>query len=325
MANIFSSTGRTEVTHILQQVLWTILIVGAFVLGAPTRAFAQDSGLSFLTLGTNAEALARGDAGVATTTGAFATYWNPAGLAGGSGHELALSHHVWIADVRTYALNAGFALGEKSGVGLFMIATGAGDLEARQQPGESDGAFDAQFVSAGASIAHRFGPLRTGMTVKFLSERIYTNAANGYGFDFGVQGALAGESVHFGATYSNLGKMQELNVEATELPKTARVGVEVFPFRMITALDGAAFLSTSLLLEVSRNFVTESTRMHVGLSGEVLETVTARVGYLSNDYLRDFSAGVGVEVVDLVFDYALLPFDDGFGGPAHILTLTYGF
>lgn len=325
MAQQSIETGRTKTGRFVAQIGLWMLFLGTLIWSAPTTAYSQDSGLSFLTLGTNAEALARGDAGVATTTGAFATYWNPAGLAGGSGHQLALSHHVWVADVRTYALNAGFSLGEKSGVGLFMIATGAGDLEARQQPGESDGTFDAQFVSAGASVAHRFGPLRTGMTVKFLSERIYTNAASGYGFDFGVQGSMAGESVHFGATYSNLGKMQELNVEATELPKTARVGIEVFPFRMITALDGAAFLSTSLLLEVSRNFVTESTRMHVGLSGEVLETVTARVGYLSNDYLRDFSAGVGIDVADLVFDYALLPFEDGFGGPAHILTLTYGF
>ena len=325
MPQLSIETGTTTSRRSLNQIGLWMLILGTIIWTAPNPALSQDSGLSFLTLGTNAEALAKGDAGVATTTGAFATYWNPAGLAGGSGHELALSHHVWIADVRTYALNAGFSLGEKSGVGLFMIATGAGDLEARQQPGESDGTFDAQFVSAGASIAHRFGPLRTGMTVKILSERIYTNAANGYGFDFGLQGSMAGESVHFGATYSNLGKMQELNVEATELPKTARVGMEVFPFRMMTALDGAALLSTSLLLEVSRNFVTESTRVHVGLSGEVLETVTARVGYLSNDYLRDFSAGVGIEVVELVFDYALLPFDDGFGGPAHILTLTYGF
>ena len=119
--------------------------------------------------------------------------------------------------------------------------------------------------------------------------------------------------------------MGKLNAEATELPNIVRVGVEVFPFQMVTAIDGASLLSTSLIFEVSRNYVTEETQLHVGISGEVLETVTARVGYLSNDPLRKYSVGIGLEITDLVFDYSVLPFEDGFGGPAHILTLTYSW
>ncbi len=302
-----------------------ILLLIIFMTGFAVSVRAQDSGLSFLALGTDAKALARGDAGVASATGAFATYWNPAGLATPGAREVALSHHVWIADIRTYALNAGFSVGEKAGIGVFAIATGSGDLEARQQPGESDGLFDAQFVSAGVSLGRAFGPLRIGSTVKFLSERIFTNSANGYGFDFGIQTELRDGSVKFGATYSNLGKMEKLNAQATELPELGRVGIEIFPFRMITAVDGEMLLSTSVLLEVSRNYVTERTNFHAGLSGEVLETVTARIGYLSNDFLRDYSAGVGIEVTDLTFDYAILPFENGFGGPAHILTLNYAW
>ena len=301
----------------------SFLILVAALLVRP--ADAQDSGLSFLTLGVDAEGLSRGDAGVAGASGAFSSYWNPAGLANGSGSDIGISHHVWIADIRTYAAYGAFPIGEKSGVGVFVTATGAGNLEARQQPGESDGLFEAQFVSAGASLGRQFGPLRAGATVKFLSERIYTNSANGYGFDLGVQTGLLNESVLLGATYSNLGSMQQLNVEATELPRMVRVGAEIFPFRAVTAVDGELFLSLSLLTEVSHNFVTERTQWHFGLSGEVLETVTARIGYLSNDFLRDVSAGVGIEISDLNFDYAVLPFEDGFGGPAHILTLRYGF
>lgn len=296
----------------------------AFLMVTAVTTHAQDSGLSFLALGVDAEGLARGDAGVAHADGAFASYWNPAGLARGK-TEIGVAHHVWIGDIRTYALNGAFAMGERSGVGISVVATGAGDLEARQQPGESDGLFEAQFVSAGASFGHQFGPLRAGVGVKFLSERIFTNSANGYGFDIGVQTELLNESVHVGAVMANMGKMQELNVQATELPRLLRVGVEVFPFRAVTALDGEIFLSTSLLAEVSRNYVTDRTQWHFGLSAEVLETVTARIGYLSDDFLRDVSAGVGVEVADLWFDYAVLPFEDGFGGPAHILSLRYGF
>lgn len=301
---------------------WFAAVLIVLVSGVPVSA--QDSGLSFLTLGVDAAALARGDAGVAQTGGAFASYWNPAGLAG-TRSEVGVSHHVWIGDIRTYALNGAFSIGERSGIGLSVVATGAGDLEARQQPGESDGLFDAQFVSAGASFGHAFGPVRAGATVKLLSERIFANSANGYGFDLGVQTSLLSGSVHLGAVMANMGSMEELNVEATELPRLLRVGAEIFPFRAITALDGEVFLSTSLLAEVSHNYVTDRTKWHFGLSAEVLETVTARVGYLTDDFLRDVSAGIGVEVADLWFDYAVLPFEDGFGGPAHILTLRYGF
>jgi len=301
------------------------IALGLTLVWGSASVSAQDSGLSFLTLGVDAAGLARGDAGVAGAKGASATYWNPAGLAATRGKELAASHHVWVGDIRTYALNGSFPMGENWGLGVFAVATGSGDLEARQQPGESEGFFDAQFVSAGFSAGREFSGLRVGASVKFLSERIFTSAANGYGFDFGVQTDVLNESVHFGATYSNLGSMNELNVEATELPRMLRVGTEIFPFKAVTELDGAIFLSTALLLEVSHNFVTERTRWHAGLSGEVLETVTARIGYLSDDFLRDFSAGVGVEITDLIFDYAVLPFEDGFGGPGHILTLRYGF
>jgi len=300
-----------------------VLLLAILFSGFAPLASAQDSGLSFLAVGTNAEALAKGDAGVASSGGAFASYWNPAGLAIGGTREISVSHHVWIADTRTYALNGGFSIGEKAGFGVFVVATGSGDLEARQNPGESDGLFNAQFVSAGISAARAFGPIRIGSTIKFLSERIFTNSANGYGFDFGLQTQFLSESVLFGATYSNLGKMDELNAEATELPEIGRIGVEVFPFRMMTALDGEIFLSTSILFEASRNYVTETTNLHFGLSAEVLETVTARVGYLSNDFLRDYSVGLGIDITNLMFDYALLPFESGFGGPAHILTLTY--
>ncbi|MDA1029122.1 MAG: PorV/PorQ family protein [Bacteroidetes bacterium] len=298
-----------------------ILLVFFLTLGVN----AQDSGLSFLRLGPDARSLALGDAGVASSEGAYATYWNPAGLARPGNREVAFSHHIWIADVRTLALQGAFSLGPKTGIGLFVVATGSGDLEARTAPGESDGFFDAQFVSSGLSLGHSFGPIRVGATVKYLSERIFTNSANGYAFDFGLQTSFLEESLLFGATYSNLGKMEELNVVATKLPELFRTGVEIFPFRILMESDGSPLLNTSLMVEYSQNFATEQAQIHVGLSAEVLETVSARLGYLSKDALRSFSAGLGMEISTLVVDYAIIPFEDGFGGPAHIMTVGYSF
>ncbi len=109
-------------------------LAAASIAMSPLLVSAQDSGLSFLTLGIDAQALAKGDAGVATSSGAFASYWNPAGLAG-TESEIGVSHHVWIGDIRTYGLNGAFRVGERSGIGVSIVATGAGSLEAREQPG----------------------------------------------------------------------------------------------------------------------------------------------------------------------------------------------
>ncbi len=305
--------------------IYLILLFTVLVLSQASAARGQESGLAFLRVGVDATSLARGDAGVAAEHGAYATYWNPAGLAAEGGNELAISHHLWIADVRTYAVASKFRIGQKTGIGLFVTAAGAGDIEAREGPGEPDGLFDAQFVSAGVAVGRAFGPVRAGVTIKYLSERIFVSSADGYAFDFGLQTALLNDGLLLGATFKNVGKMQRLNAEATKLPKSMRIGAEVFPFRILAQNDGTTLLNTSLIVDISYSTVTESTQFHVGLSGEVLDTVTARVGYISDDALRDFSAGIGLAIANLTFDYALLPFEEGFGGPAHILSLGYAY
>lgn len=290
-----------------------------------SESIAQDSGLSFLRFGVDAAGMARGDVGVASEHGAFSTYWNPAGISASGSNEVAVSHHLWIADIRTYAVSSKFSLGRKMGVGLYMTATGAGDLEAREGPGEALGFFDAQFVNAGVSLGRNLGRIRVGVTAKYLSERIFVNSANGYAFDFGVQASLIGGGVLLGAAFQNIGKMERLNAVRTKLPQILRVGSEIFPFKILAESDGSALLNTSLIVEVSHNSVSESTQFHVGLEGEVLETVTARAGYISNDTLRKFSFGLGLAIAEITFDYALLPFEEGFGGPAHIVSLVYAY
>jgi hypothetical protein len=304
----------------------TRVLVGLFLAGLITiPVHAQDSGLAFLSIGVDAEALSVGDQGVASARGAFATYWNPAGMVAGGNQSLGISHHRWIADVRTYAASGVIRRGSRSAFGAFITATDSGDLEARQAPGASDGAFTAQFVSAGASFARSFGNVRVGATGKFISERIFAQSANGFAVDAGMQWDLLGDGLHVGAALSNVGRMSDLNAEATKLPRLIRVGGAFYPFRVLADLDGAVLLSTGLLVEVSHNTAAERTQMHIGLTGNVLETVSVRAGYLSNDELRDFSAGLGVTQGTLALDYAVLPFSDGFGGPAHILTVAYGF
>ncbi len=309
-------------------IVWVLLSV-AF----PLVVQAQSTGLAFLRIGPNADATALGDAQVAFSQGAFAAYWNPAGLALASSNSAALAHQIWIADIRTFSLATRFQAGRNGGIGLFATATGSGDLEARDRPGEPDGFFSAQFASVGASYGRRLGPIRAGITAKFLTERIYTENATGYAFDAGVQiDLLARRALRFGVALQNLGKMSELNEVVTPLPRMLRVGAAVFPFRILMEDDGTPLLNAFFTGEVSHVFSRKQedgggtdalTQFHAGIAAEVLDLVVVRGGFITNDAVRSFTVGAGVGYETLAVDYAFLPFEDGFGGPGHVITLAY--
>jgi hypothetical protein len=289
----------------------------------PQSGMAQNSGLPFLSLGPDAAGMAIGDAGVAHARGAFASERNPAGLAMGRTSEMAVTHHRWISDVSTYGVAGRFNLGGKGGIGLYVRATGSGDIDARDTPGPSSGTFDAQFVAAGLGIGRTFGPVSVGVAGKYLSERIFTVRATGYAADFGAQLRLADGGVELGAALLNVGSMDQLADRSTELPTTVKAGISVAPFRILAFDDGATLFDAVLTVEYSRNTVDDRSKVHVGASASVLETVRLRLGYVSNDALRDFSAGLGLSAGTFRVDYAILPFEQGFGGPGHIFTLIY--
>ena len=299
--------------------LLTLLLSGSVVL----NGYSQAGGLAFLRIGANASASSMGDAQVSSSSGAFSTYWNPAGLAVAGSNSLALSHHIWIADIRNYFMAGRFQAGENSGFGVFVSALDSGDLDARVGPGDRDGVFSAQFIGVGASYGQSIGPVRLGVTAKFLSEQIFENDATGYAFDFGIQADLFRDGIKLGAALQNVGEMTELDIEATELPQTVRAGISIYPFRVLAMADGTVLLNAFLSGEVSHVTTTDQTRFHIGAAAEVVELVTVRAGFITNDELRSLTIGGGLGSNGFLFDYAFLPFDDGFGGPGHVLTLLY--
>jgi hypothetical protein len=300
--------------------LWLVLLA---VLALPARA--QESGLAFLRVGLNAAAGAMGDAHVARSRDAFSTYWNPAGLAAAPSNSASLSYHLWVADVRTYTLAARFRAGAQGGLGLFVAGTDFGDFEAREEPGEAGDLFNVQFINLGAAYGRRIGPVRAGLTARYLSNRIYTESASGYAFDLGLQAELWDGSLELGAALQNLGEMGRLAEEELTLPRMVRAGLAVFPLRILAADDDTPVLNTFVTAEVSHVFPTETTQFHAGASATVMELLVLRAGLLTNNELRRFTFGLGLHYEAFRFDYAFLPFREGFAGPGHILTLTYGW
>ena len=283
----------------------------------------QGEGLAFLRIGPNAAAGAMGDAQVASSADAFSTFWNPAGLAAASQNSAALSFYAWVADTGSYTGTVRLGAGERGGVGLFVTAMGSTGLEARSRPGESEGTFDVQFVSAGASYGRHLGPVRAGITAKYLTERIFVRTSQGYAFDFGVQADLPVEGVQVGMTLQNIGSMSRLVDRSTPLPRILRGGVALHPFRVRFSDEDGLLLRTSVAVDLVHSLESDQTGVHVGIGADLLGVAEFRGGYVVDDALRGLSLGLGFGLGPALFDYAWVSFESGFGGPGHVLTLTY--
>ena len=282
----------------------------------------QDTGLSFLRIGVNAHGGSMGDAQVASVSNAFATYWNPAGLAS-ERRSIAGSHRIWVGDVRAYDIAAQLPAGRNSAWGLSLTATDSGDMEARTQPGEPEGMFSAQFINAGVSYARAIRGLRIGITGRYLRERIFDTNASGYAFDAGIQADLLSRSLNVGASVRNIGRMSELEFERTPLPRLLQGGIALSPLQIVGYTDNVRLLDLALALETSHLVDDNLTRFHVGISVKVMELVDLRGGYVSSDELRDYTFGLGLSFDGIYADYAYIPFEGGFDGPGHILSLLY--
>ena len=282
----------------------------------------QDTGLSFLRIGVNAHGGSMGDAQVASVSNAFATYWNPAGLAS-ERRSIAGSHRIWVGDVRAYDIAAQLPAGRNSAWGLSLTATDSGDMEARTQPGPPEGMFSAQFINAGVSYARAIRGLRIGITGRYLRERIFDTDASGYAFDAGIQADLLSSSLNVGASVRNIGRMGELEFERTPLPRLLQGGIALSPLQIVGYTDNVRLLDLALALETSHLFDDNLTRLHVGISVKVMELVDLRGGYVSSDELRDYTFGLGLSFDGIYADYAYIPFEEGFDGPGHILSLLY--
>ncbi|MDX1429561.1 MAG: hypothetical protein R3282_04700, partial [Rhodothermales bacterium] len=235
-----------------------------------------------------------------------------------------LSHHIWIGDVRTYALAGRFWWGSRSALGLFVTSSSSGDIELRDTPGPPQGVFDAQFLAAGVAYGRHVGPVRVGASFKYLSEEIFSERASGYAFDFGGQSEVVDRAVSVGVAVRNVGRMSELNAEATELPTTLRAGFEFRPLRILT-VDDESVVDVALAIDLAHLIPDQRTQYHLGLAAEILDVLILRGGAITNDTVRQFTGGVGFRYEAFHFDYGFVTFETGFGGPGHILTLGYSW
>lgn len=289
------------------------------ILLASFQAFAQsagESGLAFLKHGFGARNIAMGDFGVASANDLTALNYNPALLSGIEFAQIAFSHNSIFQDLSSEVFGVSFkAFGLPFAVGA--NTTNISNIEIRTKPGEAEGTFNAHYFFGSLSTAYQINyDFAAGATVKYLYESLYSDESTGLAFDFGLSYKNLINGLTLGASIKNIGSMNSLRNESTELPNDLNIGAAYDLYLgniRVTAVGG-----------FQEYLKEEKVHAHFGGEFSYKENFFVRAGYLSGYDSKSFSAGFGVNWNSLNIDYAYVPVKYGLGD-SHIISLTYTF
>ncbi len=286
-----------------------------------STVFAQsagNTGLSFLKFGFGARNIAMGDAGASASNDLSALYYNPARLTLFELNEVMFMHSEWIQDVTSEEFGIKWDMfGLPWAIGLNY--TSVSDIEIRTRPGDPDSKFNANYFFGSLSTGfYVWEELSFGTTIKYLYEGLLSDEANGWGFDFGLNYNLPVKGLTVSTVIKNLGSLNALRNEETQLPTDFRFG-SAYNFDVESAkLDFVAVAELQSYLDTDD--------IHFNLGGDIIydELLALRVGYQSGYEAKGFTAGLGLMWGNLRFDYAYMPFSLGLGN-ANLFSLQFRF
>jgi len=279
------------------------------------------SGAQFLKIGMG-RGVAMGEAFVAISDDASATFWNPSGLATVTNREISFYHNEWIADVRHDYLTAVFPLGGFGTVGVSITALSMGEMEIltvddpnttiREDTGTGQ-YFNASDYAMGFSFGRMFTDrLAAGITFRAVQEQIWHLSATGVAMDFGIHYNTGVKGLRLAAAMNNFGTDIAFSGRDMEfawdpypgssvfyelLPSTLRSTPYPLPlmFRFGLAMDPIATESNRLTIALDLNHPNDNYEtINLGFEYGYLNTLFLRAGYkayTNMDYMRAMTGG----------------------------------
>lgn len=295
-------------------------------------SIGQQSGLKLLEIAPSAFELAVSEASVATPNGASSIYSNPALLSLSTNSTISLGYTNWISSSNN--LFGGINLKKNRRALAFSFYTsGVTGLEERREPGESNGDFSIQYLSISGAYSYDFSYFSAGISGHYLNEEIFPYRAKGYAVNFGLASSFLDNRIRVGASALNLGEMDKLNEISTELPSSLNFGVAVdliefthpkkadLPILITLMTDYVAPTENSSSSDYP-DYNPNENYVNIGLSLEIAKVIMVNGGYKTGNNTRPVSFGVGFISDKVIFNYALIPFNTGFG-TVHSIGIQY--
>jgi hypothetical protein len=321
-------------------------IVGGFLMGCLllSNGTAQNyeklaqSGLQFLSVVSDARAAAMAEAMTSLRIGSSALFFNPAGMAGTPSFiDATASINQWIADIRhnTFSLAINPSNGDYGTIGFSLQYVDYGDFygtrvnTASPQGYDDIGIFSLNALAVGVGYAKQLTDrFSVGGQVRWVRQDLgeslvavnigtdtsgtrsadkttVSNKLSPVVFDFGTQFRTGIESLVFGMSVRNFSTEYKYAEEGFQAPLVFTLGISM----NVMDLAGKLPLDQSLYLSIDASHHRDHPeQVKVGLEYKLMNTLSLRGGYVSNNDESKFSFGAGVSKFGFAFDYAYTPF-----------------
>ena len=263
--------------------------------------------------------MAMGGAYVAAGSDATVGYWNPAELGWACGTQVAGMYALGMNEDRQMSYLAASHHFGWGALGLSLITAGMKDIEERSDQGALLGDFNFNDLGVMAHGAYATGPVSFGATVKFLRQSLGADVAgeddaSSIGFDFGAA-VQPLDWMRVGAVVRDVAtEVGDTPTDANKAPLDLRGGVAVMP------LEGFTFA-----FDLQHVEDVEDLKYHVG--AEYAMPLSPDFGGALRLGVNDgeLTAGVGLLVRFIEFNYAFVEEPENFLGESHRIGVTLKF
>lgn len=264
------------------------------------------TGAQFLKIGVGGRPIGMGSAYAGIADDVNALYWNPGGLAQIKDTEFMAMHNMWFQSINHEYVGFAHGLGDKGTVGLGITYLTVADIEKRAgDTDDADGTFSATDMAAALAYGLEVTEgVYTGLSVKYISQKLDTESATGIAGDIGVL-YKASEQLGIGLAVQNLGTKIKFIETGDPLPMNIKAGVGYRPIETLTV---------GLDVNVPNdNNVNVATGLEYNLKLGENFSLIPRAGYKTGTDLGALSgvgAGVGFNLGTIGLDFAYVPCGD---------------
>jgi hypothetical protein len=314
----------------------TGLLIGLFVVSraqAGENEKLAQTGFQFLSVISDARGSAMAEAMTSLQSGSSALFFNPAGMANMEGVvDFTASQNQWIADIthNTFSLAVSPSRGEYGVLGISVQSVDYGEFYGTRVDKSTDlgytdtGKFELSALAMGVGYAKRLTDrFSVGGQVRWVRQNlgesvipiISTVPDTSYetveseltplAFDFGTQFKTGFKSLVFGMSVRNFSKEIKYVEEGFQLPLVFNLGISMNLMDLIENVP----LDQSLVLSLDASHHRDHPeQIKVGVDYRLMNVLSLRGGYVSNNDESGISFGMGVTYFGVTIDYAQTPF-----------------
>ena len=291
------------------------------------------SGFQFLSVISDARAAAMAEAMTSLQIGSSALFFNPAGMANMEGIvDITASQNEWIADIThsTFSLALSPARGEYGVLGFSVQSVNYGEFYGTRVDKTTDlgyvdtGIFELSALAIGVGYAKRLtdrfsvgGQVRWVKqdlgeslipiisTVPDTSYETVQSELTPLAFDFGTQFKTGFKSLVFGMSVRNFSKEIKYVEEGFQLPLVFNLGISM---DLMDFVENVPLNQWLVLCFDASHYVSHAEQIKLGVDYRLMNVLSLRGGYVSNNDESGLSFGIGVSYFGVTVDYAHTPF-----------------